>query len=278
MALEKPIFLVGPHRSGTTLLYQLLARHAELGYFNRANKRFPNSPRLAHGSTLLDRDDRPREAQPIWDRFRTRDDDLMTAEDATPEIALWYRAQTERVLRLRRAPRFIAKYPRLSLRIDWIDAIFPGSLFVHVLRDWRAVVGSTTARSVKRERRGGGWFGVRVPGWREERDAPREIAVARTFRAVTETIEHETERRPDRFFQASYEEVCGDPAATLRRLARQLELPWTAAFEASIPSDLVSGNARWAERIDPALLARARAEAPDFFDRYEALVEARTAG
>ncbi len=277
MAPEKPIFLVGPHRSGTTLLYQLLARHPDLGYFNRANKRFPRSATLAYWLGRFDRDDRPREAQPIWDAVRTRDDDLMTASDATPEMIRWYRAQVEQLLRLRGARRFIAKYPRLSLRIEWLDTVFPGALFVHVLRDWRAVIGSTTARSVKRERRGGGWFGVHVPGWRQMLDGPRELAVARNFRTVTEAIEREAALRPGRFFQASYEEVCDATEPTLRRLVAQLELPWTAEYQASLPDDLAEGNQRWIDQLDPALLDRARAEAPGFFDRYEALVEARAA-
>ena len=33
--IEKPIFIVGVPRSGTTLLYTLLAQHKDLGWFSR---------------------------------------------------------------------------------------------------------------------------------------------------------------------------------------------------------------------------------------------------
>jgi hypothetical protein len=87
--------------------------------------------------------DQPMESQPIWDRFWNCEHDEMGANDATPESVSWYRKTVRRVLRLRNAERFLAKYPRLTLRLDWIDAVFPGALFVHIIRDWRAVVNST---------------------------------------------------------------------------------------------------------------------------------------
>ena len=61
--------------------------------------------------------------------------------------------------------RFVAKYPRLSLPVGWLDALFPDALFVHLKRDWRAVVMSTVKRERKRKAYSERWFGVRIPGW-----------------------------------------------------------------------------------------------------------------
>ncbi|MHC4473659.1 MAG: sulfotransferase, partial [Planctomycetota bacterium] len=47
MEADRPIFIVGPHRSGTTLLYRKLAMHPDVGYYNRADRRCPWSPLLA---------------------------------------------------------------------------------------------------------------------------------------------------------------------------------------------------------------------------------------
>ena len=80
------------------------------------------------------------EAQPIWDRFKRRDDDVMTADDISPKEIAWFRNLIVKVLKLRNAERFLAKYPRLSLRLPWLDAVFPGAIFIHMTRDWRAVV------------------------------------------------------------------------------------------------------------------------------------------
>ncbi len=51
--VDRPIFIVAPHRSGTTLLYRLLAEHPDVGFYNPANRRWRNFPRLAHLRTRL---------------------------------------------------------------------------------------------------------------------------------------------------------------------------------------------------------------------------------
>ncbi len=85
----------------------------------------------------------------VWNRFLTRDDDFMRGADAAPEIGDWYRRVVAGVTEARGKSRFLAKLPSHSLRVGWLDAIFPDALFVVTVRDWRAVVSSTvTKRSV----------------------------------------------------------------------------------------------------------------------------------
>ena len=52
MQVDRPIFIMGPHRSGTTLLYNILAAHPDVGYFNRANRRFVQRQHRAGRSWL----------------------------------------------------------------------------------------------------------------------------------------------------------------------------------------------------------------------------------
>ena len=267
--IDRPIFIVGPHRSGTTLLYRILARHGDVGYFNRGDHRFPRSPVFARLVTRFGWVDEPLEAQRVWDHLWRGDDDVMRAEDALPEVARWYRDRVRRTLELRGATRFVAKYPRLSFRLEWLDQVFPGALFVHMVRDWRAVVDSTVERKVNRERRGGEWFGVRVPGWKEMVDLPHEIAAGRQFRLCTLALESEQRHFAGRIFQVRYDELCRRPVQVIRRLAEECELEWNSAFEDTIPTDLRSSNFKWQERLDAGAVERIRAEDREFFRRYE---------
>lgn len=267
--VDRPIFIVAPHRSGTTLLYDVLGRHAELGYFNLANRRFPSWPRLAHALTRLGLSDRPREAQAIWDRFWRADDDCLGREDASAEAIAWHRWLTATVLRLRRVPRFVAKYPRFSLRMGWLDAVFPGAIFVHIVRDWRAVVNSTLARRAHRDQRGGKWYGMRIPGWREMRDAPPDLVAGRQYRVTTRAIEEQAHAFGERFLSVRYGQLCAQPIETLRKIAAHCGLAWTEAFEAQAPRNLVSANYKWREKLAPEAIERIRAEDPDFFARHE---------
>lgn len=267
--IDRPIFIVGPHRSGTTVFYQLLAAHPDVGYPNFWNRRYPRAPRLAHWLTRITGRDEPREAQQLWDYHWPGEDDVMDAEDATSEAIRWYRDRVARILTLRGATRFVAKYPRLSFRLDWLDRVFPGALFVHVVRDWRAVVSSTTARKRKREKRGGGWFGVRVPGWKDMRDLPHEVAAGKQYRLATEAIESSSKRLPERVFRVQYAELCENPARVLQDLFDPLGLDWSDAFAASVPAKLNDANHKWREQLDPDCIDRIRSEAPEFFARFE---------
>ncbi len=53
MNVERPIFILGPPRSGTSLLYKTLAVHPDLAWFNRNFKRLPEWPRLARFLTAV---------------------------------------------------------------------------------------------------------------------------------------------------------------------------------------------------------------------------------
>ncbi len=267
---DRPIFIVSPHRSGTTLLYGILGSHEKLGYYNRANRRVPNHPRVALWMTKFGLADDPMEAQKIWDRFWDGGDDVMDESHATPEVTEWFRRSVEEVVRLRGATRFVAKYPRLSMRMRWIDAIFPGAIFVHIQRDWRAVVNSTVARIEKRRARGGGWFGVRIPGWKSMEDLSPERIAGRVFRIVTERIEEDGATFGDRYIAVRYEDLCASPRDFVRDLADRCGLEWNAAFEQRVPESLTSANTKWRERLDPHAVEEIRAEAPAFYGRYEA--------
>lgn len=269
VSIDRPIFIVGPHRSGTTLLYEVLGRHPDLGYFNRQDKRFPGAPRLAAWLTRLTAEDQPMETQPVWDRFKRGGGDTMTAEHADPRVSAWFRRRVATTLRLRGAPRFLAKYPRLSLRLEWLDAIFPDALFIHVQRDWRAVVNSTVNRQTKRHRRGGGWFGVHIPGWEEMGELPLEVVATRQFVAVTETLDAAADRFGGRLIRLSYEALCREPLHTLRDLLSAVGLPWLASFEASVPTDLRSANFKWREQLGEERAAQLREEAPALLSQCE---------
>lgn len=267
--IDRPVFIVAPHRSGTTLLYNILAKHPQTGYFNQANRRLRNTPRLAHLVSLVRGDDKPAEAQKLWDLYWKNGDDIMGSTDAPPEVIKWYRQQVRAVLRLRKAGRFIAKYPRLSLRMEWINTVFPDAVFIHMKRDWRAVVSSTVVRKVNRQNKAGDWFGVRVPGWKDMGGLPHEMAAGRIFRVVTQQIIADGTGFKDRFFSTSYERLCSDPPGTIREITDRCGLDWTPEFENTIPTDLRSSNYKWREHLDEKVIARIRAEDESFYARYE---------
>jgi hypothetical protein len=211
---------------------------------------------------------RPHESPRIWDRYWTTEDDGMDAEDATPEAIRECRQLVARVLQLRKASRFLAKYPRLSFRMDWIDSVFPDARFVHIMRDWRAVVASTLKRRQLRDKKSARWYGCRIPGWREMRDEAPPLVAGRQMRLATQAIESSEKSCAGRFHRMYYADLCERPVEVLRQMCEAVELRWTSEFEASLPTDLRCANYKWRESLTPEVVESIRAEDPGFYDAH----------
>ncbi len=253
MAIDRPIFIVAPPRCGTTLLYQCLVAHPDVGFFNRANRNYIDSPRLAWwvtkvGGLLGTYRDTPRESRRIWFRFfPERADDVADASDATPERRAWFEERIEAVLRLRGAKRYSNKLPAHSLQVDFLAALWPDALFLQPLRDWRAVVASTM---VKRERDfTGDWFGVRCRGWQEQSKRPAHLAAAWHHRVVHETLAAQEQKRPGRFLPVQYEALLADPRGTMRRVFQFCGLPFDAALLAKATAGVRATSDKWKQTL-----------------------------
>jgi hypothetical protein len=267
LRVDRPIFVVAPHRSGTTLLHDALGRHEQVATFSRVHQRMDWWPLGAALADRLLQPLRPHEAQHVWDRFLRREDDVLTAADAGEAERAYFHAMLGYTLAARRRERFVGKYPRLSLRIGWLDALFPDALFVHVRRDWRAVVGSTVLR--KRKRRADKdprWFGVRFPGWQATRSHSDEEQSAAIYRYVTREIEAQARRLGPRMLVTSYEQICSHPRSTLLELCGRLGLERSARFE---PPATRAVSDAWQRQLDPEVVARIRAGDPEFYSRHE---------
>jgi hypothetical protein len=261
---------VGPHRSGTTLLYGLIGQHPRLGYLNNASRRWPASPRLAWALTGIVYRDKPVEAQKFWDRFRPAEDDVMTREHATQEACRFYQGTLRRMLELRSAERLVAKYPRLSLRLRWIDEVFPGAVLVHILRDWRAIVNSSLTRWRRRRATTGEWYGVRIPGWREMGELSPELVAGHRFLYTAKTLEREGPAFGARYLCVRYSELCGRPMETVSRILAHCNLDIPAAFEASVRArEIRSADLKWRTGLDPSAISTIRELDPEFFARHE---------
>ena len=140
-SLDRPIVLLGFHRSGTTLLGRIFSRHPDVAYLS--------------------------EPRHVWMHgFPYRRFDVLGASDAKPRVAGRIRQEFSDFLRREGRTRFAEKTPSNMVRLPFIREVLPDCRVIHIIRDGRActystleVLGRPTSGSRVRKRAG------EVPWW-----------------------------------------------------------------------------------------------------------------
>lgn len=241
----KPIFVIGMPRSGTSVFYRKLGSHPDLAWISKATRKFPTSPTLSRLIMPFRRDHSATEAPRVWSRFARPEDDVLSREDVTEEQARFYRQVARTQMKIFNKPRFLAKYPRNALRLSYLDEIFPDALFIHFIRDGRAV-----SRSVidYRIRHGGidKYWGIKPPRWKDLLDREPYEAVGLQWKMTIEYARQEAQALgPSRYMELTYETFCDQPADTLKRVGDFCELSWSEEFLTPLVADVKSQNFKW---------------------------------
>jgi hypothetical protein len=224
--LTRPIFIVSAPRSGSHLLFGVL----------RASSRLQTW--------------RPSEAHEVWEAdhhpsLRGWGSNVLDASDVTPSSA----ARIRRTFFLVSGPRhrLLDKTPRNSLRLPFVDAIFPDAVYVFLLRDGRDNVNSLiNAWRSPRYRTyelpephripgtdGRWWKFVLYPGWRDDVDGPLEVVCAKQWSLPnSHMLRARRDLPPRRCVGVRYEELVERPVDVVARLLDFLELPFEPVVRA----------------------------------------------
>jgi Sulfotransferase family len=186
--IDRPIFIVGCPRSGTSILRVILDSH----------------PRISSGredATLywLERLDREPAA--------TRRADYGITEDAWHELVRQFVDEQQMVYaQSQKKTRWALKFPELALTIPWIDKVYPNSQIVHIVRDPHDVIASSHRL-----------FGK-----------DRTINYGERWVRYIESAERDGQSLgPSRFKTIRYEDLVTKPEPVLRELIEWLDEKWS---------------------------------------------------
>jgi hypothetical protein len=277
-AQTKFVFVLGTGRCGSTLLHEVLARHPDVGFLSNVDdrlrasitarwsgaiyRRVPSSltkkgrVRFApsEGYRVLDREVSPAISTPVRD---------LLAKDATPWLAQRFRAFFEQQANKQGKPIFLHKFTGWP-RARFIQAVFPGALFVHVIRDGRAVANSLLQMPW--------WAGYRGPeawGWgplpelyeKEWEASGRSFPVlaALEWKLLMDAFDKAKAAIPhDRWLDVRYEDFVAEPRDWTDRILGFVGLPWDPGFDRSFRRYRLDESRRSAyERDLPAADVRA---------------------
>ena len=240
--LERPIVVVGAPRTGTSIVFDALARHPDLAFLSQYSGRHPGLPGLNALRPLLDNPlwrvtgakrqvnaqrwynryaFRPSECYPLWgrllgERFARG---FLLDERATPAERAAVRAHLARVVALQRRERAALKFTGPG-RVGFLLSLFPDARFVRVVREPLPTLRSLVRAGFWKARRDAvQWHGA----WDETETRallalPRDGAVlaGRQLRRVLDTTDAELAALRPPLFELGYEDFVADPAGRMR--------------------------------------------------------------
>lgn len=267
--MNHPIAIIGCGRSGTTLLYNMLCCHPELGWFSNYTDRFPRARPVASISLAYPMARRhgwrsrflplPSEGYPFWNRLCNLDG--LPREDPLIEtdVTTGARAQANEViaalLRFQRRPRFINKNTRNTRRLRYVDALLDQPLIINVIRDPRATVSSLLRVAFWPSISVWSQENVRPGDWQRQGKDPAELAAHLWADDVGRSLDDKRHLPQERYVEIRYESLVGDPAATFADILDRTGLRMTRNVETALESFQVrDANDKFARHLTPAQL------------------------
>lgn len=271
------VFVVGPPRSGTTLLFELLVTRYQFSYFSNLAHRLYQTPAAATflGRPLIHRWrgefrsefghipgwGSPCEAGWIWQRW-LRNRPGISVADVPIESQRTMQRTIASIAHSLHAP-FLSKNVEHSIHIQVLSSIFPTCCFIQIIRDRTDVVQSIlrARKKLNDPRQRPDWWSVKPRDWESyEGEDPTLQACAQvvlTQRSIDADVAAIGENRQHII---SYESLCRNTHEVLDRVARFLDSrgtritqrgPVPRSFVRSGPIDDPSpGRARIKEVLD----------------------------
>lgn len=226
-SVEKPIFIVGMGRSGTTILGVTLSLHRSVGFLNE--------PKALWHSACPSEDVIGNYASESSGRF------LFEAGDANDRTTRDFHRLYGAYLRLTGRTRILDKYPEAIFRIPFILSMFPDSRIIWLVRKGDDVIASVRGWGGEHARvtESGteSWWGVEDRKWKqlvveicpliEEFTGMREELLSLRSDSDRAAVEwtatclfgQRFERQfPDSIMRVNYESLASDPAASIHEV------------------------------------------------------------
>lgn len=264
---NRPIFIVGTGRTGSTILHTILTHHPQIAWPSRLCNQHPT--RLKHNKlvmTCLDipilraiarRVASPGEVYNFWDfhyggfsspcrDLTSQDVDIRTAKRLNRSFSDICTSKRSRALFK------ITGWPR----IGFLKKVFPDAKFIYLYRDGRAAVYSylrTSFCDVWKGPNGWSWGALpeaQLEKWHQLDDSFLALAGILWVELTNHFDRSKELVSDDDILEVSYEELCNNPLATLESIAGFCGLSWSIQFAQSVEKfHLQARNNKWQQDL-----------------------------
>jgi hypothetical protein len=259
IVIDRPIFLVGLPRSGTTMLQDILCAHPAVGFLTNLMNAYPDSFCAMHvickrlrldfradrflGDSIEIELGSPNEGltalRGLEQDFYSLEHRALKLEDFSPQIVEGWREGIRRVLWCfgGRARRFFNKNPEFLTQMRFIRQLFPDAKFVYIVRDPRECANSMVklcrliqTQEARLRGLGEGAGGLFVPYPRLPKLAEYVATygaddIRTTARLWNDSVAFVEDSAPECVFhRVRYEDILADPAGEIAGILRFCEL------------------------------------------------------
>jgi omega-hydroxy-beta-dihydromenaquinone-9 sulfotransferase len=262
--IEKPVFIIGAGRSGTTVLYHLLTFHKDLCWFSNVSDRYPRAPILPLANRVIELpwigkkvktrilnrtipSLRPVEGPVTYHKYGQFDyRRRMTEEDWTPELEERLKGAMRNHLQWTGKARFLSKQTANNQRIRLINKMFPDANYVHIIRDGRGVA-SSLLKVPWHERIYFWWLDGGAEKWREMGRDPIELCAVHWEMDEREILQNK-HLFAERYLEIRYEDLVVETNKILKTILDFCQLDDYPEFYEDVPK-LKNMNYKWGQGL-----------------------------
>lgn len=260
--IDRPIFIVGLPRSGTSMLYNLLCAHEKAAYITNSINACPESictiEWLRKKLNLNIRGERfladsiqtdfgsPSEPATLWGKWIGRDATSLYWEekrlkDFSPEKIEEIYFDIRKVISCfgEGPKRFICKYPVLQTELRMVQDLFPDAHFIHIVRDSRPTANSLLKlyhlinQQIKKINHPFIHYFIPYPRLKNLQNYIERFgadSIETTAHVWQDSINLVHEVAPDlkHYIEVRYEDILSSPEKELKRLFDFCDLNWPA--------------------------------------------------
>ena len=251
MEIKKPIFILNPARSGSTIFYNLFTRHKDTAFPEHYIDKYWKSSIMINFIPMLVKIQQWRYKQRslphagiFWRKYHGSNQ-VLTEKDVKKDEVKFIHKIIRTQLNAFNAKRFVSRAHDSCLRVGYLNKIFPDAYFVVLRRDPKAVVCSE--------------YTLMKKDWDFNYDKNTYGNVIEHFKTSESKLEtcinyykfyintmNDGLRSCDRKVEVRYENFVKDPRQELKKLFNFVKLDWYDELEESVPEVLeLKNDEKW---------------------------------